>query len=159
MINFMEDIRDVMDRWAKIFEKNFSNQEEGQKYVPPSKRSLLPTSAIDQIMTPFPEPSPSVQTAPPEAPHQPQFNKEQQTGEQRQSRRWNSHKLSFPEYNRNEEPSQWLYKCNKFFLAQNTREDERMQLAAFHCTETLLPGSSDGTRNRIPNLAPIFSGD
>jgi membrane-bound inhibitor of C-type lysozyme len=44
----------------------------------------------------------------------------------------NTRKLTFPEYNGNEEPSQWLYKCKKKNLTQNKKEEEQMQLAAFH---------------------------
>jgi hypothetical protein len=62
-----------------------------------------------------------------------------QKGEQHQPRRpTNHHKLSFPEYNGNEEPSQWLYKCNKFFVAQNTKEEEQMHLVAFHLQGDIL---------------------
>ena len=58
----MEDIRDVTDRWAKMFEKNFTtNQEEEQKYVPPSERALLPTPSIEHIKLPPPEPITPVQ--------------------------------------------------------------------------------------------------
>jgi hypothetical protein len=35
-------------------------------------------------------------------------------------------------HNGNEEPSQWPYKCNNFFVAQNTKEEEQMHLEAFH---------------------------
>ena len=60
-------------------------------------------------------------------------DKDAQKDEQHHPRRpANHHKLSFPEYNGNEESSQWLYKWNKFFDAQNTKEDEQMHLAAFH---------------------------
>jgi hypothetical protein len=37
----------------------------------------------------------------------------------------------FCRHNRNEEPSQWLYKYNNSFVAHNTKEEEQMHLAAF----------------------------
>jgi len=133
VINSMESISDITNRWAKISEFFFSNQEEEQKYVPPSKRSILPTPPPDQNPLHHPEPINIMQTTSLEAPPQSQLNKDFQKADQQQPRRSsNSHKLSFPEYNGNDEPSQWLYKCNKFFAARNTKEEERMQLVAFH---------------------------
>jgi hypothetical protein len=128
----MGDICDVTDRWAKIF-IIFFNQEEEQKYIPPSKRAILPTPSIPQITLPKSEPAMPIQSARPEAPPYPEHNKDTQKGKQHQPQHsTNHHKLSFPKYNGNEEPSQWLYKYNKFFIAQNTKEEEQMHLAAFH---------------------------
>jgi hypothetical protein len=129
----MGSISDITDRWAKIFEIFFFNQKDEQKYVPPPKRPILPTPTPDQTPPPHTEPINTVQTTLLEAPPQPQFSMDSQKGDQQQSRRSaNSHKLNFPEYNGNDEPSQWLYKRNKFFAAQNTKEEERIQLAVFH---------------------------
>lgn len=80
----MKDFCDVTDRLAKRFDffaeqiKSLpsapTNQEEGQKYVPPLKRLLLPTPPPDQMMP--------VQTVTSEAPQPPQDNKGIQKGEQ-----------------------------------------------------------------------------
>jgi hypothetical protein len=121
----MGSISDITDCWAKIFEIFFFNQEEEQKYVPPPKRSTLAIQPTDL--------SNKVQTTPPEAIPQLQSSTDDMPADQQQQRRsLNPHKLSFPEYNGNMEPSQWLYKCKKFFAAQNINGEERMQLAAFH---------------------------
>lgn len=57
----------------------------------------------------------------PEVPLDPDYNNEEHL-QPRQAT--NHHKLLFLEYNGNREPSQWLYKCNKFFVTQNTKEEE-----------------------------------
>jgi hypothetical protein len=93
--------------------------------VPPPERALLPTPSPDQTI---PE---QINSPPTNQP--PHDEKETQKGEQQQQRRpQNTRKLTFPEYNGNEEPSQWLYKCKKKILTQNKKEEEQMQLAAFH---------------------------
>ena len=77
MNNSMEDIRDVTDRWAKMFEIFFTtNQEEEQKYVPPSERALLPTPSIEHIKLPPPEPITPVQPVSLEIPTDQQNNKD-----------------------------------------------------------------------------------
>jgi hypothetical protein len=81
----MEDIRVITDRWAKRFEffcvehtmsssSTQANQEEGQRYVPPPKKPLLPDPPLDQIIP--------KQTIPFEAQQPPQANKGTQKGEQ-----------------------------------------------------------------------------
>jgi len=80
----MESISDITDCWAKIFEIFFSNQDEEQKYVPPSKRSILPTPPPDPLH--HPEPINIMQTTSLEAPPQSQLNKDFQKADQQQSR-------------------------------------------------------------------------
>jgi len=73
----MEDIRDVTNHWAKMFEFFFTtNQEEEQKYVPPSKRALLPTPSIEHIKLPPPEPIMPIQPISLEIPTDQQNNKD-----------------------------------------------------------------------------------
>jgi hypothetical protein len=78
----MEDIHVVTDRWAKMSEFFFTSQEDEQKYVPPSKRALLPTPSIDHSKFSPPEPVPPVQPISLEALLDQQYNKDTQKGEQ-----------------------------------------------------------------------------
>jgi len=43
-----------------------------------------------------------------------------------------SHKLRFPSYDGAEDPLAWLHKCEQFFRAQRTAEDEKVWLASFY---------------------------
>ena len=76
VISSMESISDITNRWAKIFEIFLSNQDEEQKYVPPSKRSILPTPPLDQNLPSHLELINIVQTTSLEALLQQQFSKD-----------------------------------------------------------------------------------
>jgi hypothetical protein len=159
--NSMEDIRVVTDHWAKMFEKKISNQEDEQKYVPPSKRAILSTPSIPQITLPPAEPVPPIQSALPEAPPDPQHNSDTQKGEQHQPRhQTNHHKLSFPEYNGNEEPSHGCINAINFLLLRIPKWKNRCiwQLFIFTRGRPHLVHQM-GAGNWPPKLAPIFRGD
>lgn len=44
------------------------------------------------------------------------------------------HKLSFPTFDGKDDPLAWLNRCEHFFRAQRTREEDKVWLASFHLT-------------------------